>query len=296
MRRYLAVLTLLLLGLSAAHALTGIPETPVGHIADGAKMLGEQDQQSLESTLRTFSDQTGIEIVVATTPSLDGGSIETEAVKLFESWQLGNKEKDMGVLLLIAKENRQARIEVGYGLEGALPDTIAYRILQEDLFPAFKEDRYADGIAATVARIQSVTQGEALPQEANRMRAQVDWFSIIFIFGFMALQLVISILERSKSWWLGGVLGFVTGGMVTLVGFWGITLLVGSILTGILTLSGLVLDYVVSKGYIPGKKGGDRWNGPFIGGGSWGGGSSSGGGFGGFGGGSSGGGGASGSW
>lgn len=290
-------LAFLVVGTQFVHAASlGLPDVPAGYVTDNANLLTAEEKLSLEARLSVFAASTSIEIAVVTVPSLQGDYIEHAATQLFEDWKIGDAEKDTGVLLLVVSEDREARIEVGYGLEGALTDSKAAAILNNTLFPAFKEGKFGDGIAQSADIIMSVTQGEALPYEETPSADLGSFIPYVLFIGFVILQALVAILQRSKSWWLGGVLGFLAGAAVTVLSVFGISLLLGGILTAFLTLSGLALDYVVSKGYVPGKRGsGGTWGGPFLGGGGFGGGSS-GGGFGGFGGGSSGGGGASGRW
>lgn len=291
MKRWLVILGILLAPTAHA-AVLGLPDRPAGFVTDQAQLLTEDQRTALESRLQAFAASTSIEIAVVTVPSLQGGEINDAAVKLFEAWGIGGREKDTGALFLVAKEDRQARIEVGYGLEGALTDSQSGQILRQQVFPAFKEERYGDGILAGVEAMERVTQGEALPQE-EQPSGSADWLPVAFFGTFFLFQALVAVMRSSKSWWLGGVLGGGTGLLVTALHLFGIGTLVGLILTALLTVAGLALDYVVSRMPIKPGSGRGPWIGPWGGGGF---GGSSGGGFGGFGGGRSGGGGASGGW
>lgn len=295
LRAWVAAGAFAIVAAAPAHAaVLGLPDRPPGFVTDTADLLPAEAESSLESELSAFAASTSIEIAVVTVPSLQGDAIERVTLELFEAWKPGDEARDTGLLFLVSRDDREARIEVGYGLEGALPDSVAARILRDDVFPAFREDDYARGIEGGVARIQAVTRGEALPQETET-GADSGGLWIALLFGaFFALQLLVSLLERSRSWWLGGVIGVVAGGAVTFWGILGIGLALGLALTAALGISGLVLDYVVSKGFVPGRRGTGGGRAPWLGG--FGGSGRGGGGFGGFGGGSSGGGGASGSW
>ena len=181
------------------------------------------------------------------------------------------------------------RIEVGYGLEGAVPDITAGRIIDGVITPAFKEGDYDRGVMDGVAALMRASQGEefaAAPTE------QIDWFYLGFlalIIGQFVLSLLASILARSKSWWLGGVVGAAGGAFVGSLFGDTLTLLLGA---GALGAAGLLFDYLVSKSYRNYKENGTAPPWYFGGTGGFGGGSSGGG----FGGGSFGGGGSSGSW
>lgn len=115
---------------------------PTGHVNDFAQLLSSDYRQSLEQELVDFEEETTAEIAVVTIESLEGDSIEEYAVRLFEQWGIGKKEKDNGLLILIAKEDREMRIEVGYGLEPVITDGRAGRIIREKMRPAFREENY----------------------------------------------------------------------------------------------------------------------------------------------------------
>src|SRR5207248_7773233 len=115
------------------------------------------------------------QLAVVTLKSLQGGQIEDFAVKLFKQWGIGEKDRKNGILLLVAIDDRKARIEVGYGLEPILPDALAGRILNDQLFPAFKQKRYADGLTAAVDRIALIVEkNEPAPANLRRPRGQAD--------------------------------------------------------------------------------------------------------------------------
>jgi uncharacterized protein len=127
--------------------------TSSGHVNDFAGILQPAQREALEARCLALKEKTGAELAVVTLKSLEGGQIDDFAVKLFERWQIGQKGKDNGVLLLVAIDDRKARIETGYGLEPILPDALAGRILTEQLTPAFREQRYYDGLLAAANRI-----------------------------------------------------------------------------------------------------------------------------------------------
>ena len=123
------------------------PGIPTGFVNDFAEMLTAEQRQSLEKKINDFEKTTGNELSVVTVSGLGGDTIENFAVKLFEDWGIGKKNKDNGVLLLIARDERQFRIEVGYGLEGALTDARSFWITQNILRPAFQKGDYYGGIS-----------------------------------------------------------------------------------------------------------------------------------------------------
>lgn len=269
-----------------------IPSTPAGYVNDYANIIDGNVKQQLEEELRLFKASTTNEIAVVTIPSLDGDTIEHYATKLFESWKIGNAKNDNGVLLLISRDDKKIRIEVGYGLEGALPDILAQDIIKNQITPSFKQGDYSTGIVQGITGIMKATYGEYKVTKLSGTKSPLPMLETIVVIVVLGFQFLSAILARSKSWWAGGVLGGLLGGALTFIGFFGITAIVGGLLTIFLILIGLFFDYFVSSTYTTSvRRGGSiPW---WIGGrGSSGGGSS----FGGLGGGSSGGGGASGSW
>lgn len=268
------------------------PGEPSGFVNDFADIIPAESEQQLENRLQQFQNETTNEIAVVTIERLDGDTIDNFAVRLFEEWGIGTSENDNGVLLLVAKQDKKMRIEVGYGLEGALTDAESGAIIRSVLRPAFQNGRYADGIAQAVDAMMAATQGEYDAPAASANTGGMDWDFIVIFGGFFIIWLA-AILGRSRSWWAGGVIGAVIAiGIGLWLGFvwWGIVSLV------LLVPGGLLFDYGVSKQFHNAKSGGRRP--PWWGGGMWGPGSGGfgSGGFGGFGGGMSGGGGASGGW
>lgn len=268
------------------------PGNPTGFVNDYSGVFTEEERSALEAKLSQFEQASTNEISVVIINSLDGDSIENFAENLFEEWGIGKAETDNGVLLLVAKDDREMRIEVGYGLEGSLTDLLSSRIIRETLTPAFRENDFYGGITKAVDQIEKITYGE-VPLELQKEEApNIEGYFNYFIFGFIALSWISSILARSKSWWAGGVVGLILGIILSI--FFGF-MVFGLISIFILTPLGLLFDFLVSRAYKNSKSGGTRppW---WAGGGGFGGGGSSGSSFGGFSGGSSGGGGSSGSW
>lgn len=273
------------------------PGSPNGYINDFAQVLSAEAKRTLESELASFNQTTSNEIAVAIVPNMGGDYIENYAVKLFAEWGIGKKDKDNGVLLVLSIEERKMRIEVGYGLEGALPDSVAQSILDNEMTPLLKAGDYDAAVTAGVHAIEQATKGEYTSssevQSAGKSLEEslLDGGIIFFVFGLFILQVFAAILSRSRSWWAGGAVGLLGGLGIGWFLALGLLLIIPLII--VLTMLGLLFDYVVSTGYQKAKTQGVTP--PWWTGGS-GGSSSSGGGFGGFGGGSSGGGGASGGW
>jgi uncharacterized protein len=270
---------------AACIALADVAIPPLrAHVTDLTGTLSSGQQAALEQKLAAFEARKGSQIAVLMVPTTQPEEVEQYAVRVEESWKLGRKGIDDGVLLLIAKDDHKLRIEVGYGLEGVLNDATAKRIIAEEIVPRFKQNDYSGGITAGVERIIKVVDGEPLPPPKPRAQAGrgIDLNTALFI-GFILVFVVGGVLRAIFGRFLGaGIVGAVAGVIGWMLG--------GALL---IALIAAVIAFIFSL------FGGTRSG--FGGGGFGGGGFSSGGGFGGGGGfsgggGSSGGGGASGSW
>lgn len=268
------------------------PGKPTGYVSDFAGVISTSQKQEIESKLSALEKNTGNEVAVVTVKSLGGDTVENFALKLFQEWGIGSKKNNNGVLILVAPTEREVRIEVGYGLEGAITDLQSGNIIRQVMIPAFKTGDYGAGISRAADAVTAIIMDspeaarylESAPR-ADSIFATIEnnLASVIFVF-IIVLNIFGRLLRKSKSWWLGGVIGGVIGYIVGL--FWG-----GLVTMVILIALGLIYDYIVSK-----HGGGPGTHLPFWMGGTGGQGLSGGGGFGGFGGGLSGGGGASGRW
>ena len=140
------VALLLLALVAAAPAVAADVPFMSGRVVDNAELLPRATRERIGATLAAHESATGNEIAVLTVPTLDGESIEGYATRVFDAWKLGKKGKDNGVLLIVVPQDRRLRIEVGYGLEGTLPDVVASRIIRDVMTPAFKGGDYDRGI------------------------------------------------------------------------------------------------------------------------------------------------------
>jgi len=291
---YLLVSTIFFFN-GTAHAYTS-PGTPSGYVNDFANVIREPVESELQEILRQYAASTTNEIAVTTVKTIGDDYIENYAVELFKEWGVGSKKNDNGVLILIATDDRQLRIEVGYGLEGAIPDSVADRIIRETMVPSLKEGDYDNAAMNGVLGVMEAARNEYVADSQPPSQDALEWFGGLFIFAILALQWLLAILARTKSWWLGGIIGLVVGIALSSVFSWWFVF--GAMLTVGLTVFGLFFDYVISSTYSHAKKYNVTppwWSGGSGGlGGGFGG--RGGGGFGGFGGGHSGGGGASGRW
>ena len=164
-----------------------LPSEPVGHVNDFAKMLTSGERQQLEQKLRNYRDTTTTVISIATLDNLGGISIEEAATTLFNDWKMWEDNKDNGALILIAEEERKMRIEVGYGLEGAIPDVMAGRIIREILTPNFKQSDYYGGLDRATSAIIQLASGEfqgQLTQEETSDDSNTADFIIFLLFLF----------------------------------------------------------------------------------------------------------------
>ncbi len=150
---------LLLLAVPAVSALE-VPKKPQGYVNDWANLLSPSTRTKLEDRLRAFEEKTGNQVVVVIFPSLEGQSLEDFSIRLAEAWKIGQKGKDNGVIFLIFWKDRKMRIEVGYGLEGVLPDIVAGQIIRDVVAPYFQKGDARGGINAGVNAIMQATQGE----------------------------------------------------------------------------------------------------------------------------------------
>ena len=163
---------------------------PATLVTDVAGVLSPEQKQALENKLVAIDDSSSNQIAVVILPSLDGYPKEEYATKLFRDWGIGNKKTNNGILLLIAINDRQIRIEVGYGLEGAIPDITALNIIDNDIKPAFKAGNYYEGIDQATDNIAKAAVGEYKVAKAKKSKSKGSGglFMIILIIIFVILR------------------------------------------------------------------------------------------------------------
>ena len=137
-----------------------IPQEPSGHVNDYAGMLGSQERTALETKLRNYRDTTTNVIAIATVPDLKNIPITDVAVRTFNTWKMWHEDRFNGILIMIAPNDQRIRIEVGYGLEGALPDVIANRIIREIIQPNFRNGDFYRGLDEATTAMMQLIQGE----------------------------------------------------------------------------------------------------------------------------------------
>lgn len=161
-----SVLTVVTLAIGATASAKDVPYL-AGHVNDTAGLLQQSDKDRLEGKLVELEQATGAQVAVLTIPSLDGEALEDYTLRVAETWKLGRKDVDDGVLFLIARDDRKMRLEVGYGLEPRLTDALTKRILDNLVRPHFKSGNFAGGIEAGVDAIAGTIQGQdVVPAEA----------------------------------------------------------------------------------------------------------------------------------
>jgi uncharacterized protein len=260
MKKFLLIIILLSASIVFAQVIEKMP-TPPRAVNDFGNMLEPFQRDALEQKLDAYNDSTSSAIVIVTVPDLQGYDIAEVALKYLRGWGIGTKEKDNGVLILVSKSDRKARIETGNGMEGVLPDITAKHIIEERMVPNFKENDYYRGFDSAIDAIIQAAAGEYKANPKNQKGIGFSFKAIFFL-----IIIIIFIISR-----IGG-----GGGGGSYMSRRGSTGLGGA-------LPWFILGNMLGGG---GSRGGS--GGGFGGGG--------GGGFGGFGGGSGGGGGASGGW
>lgn len=286
--RLVPFFVILLFSSSWGFAQQAIPQLK-NRITDLTGTLSQGEQQLLTQRLAQLEEDKGSQIAVLVIPTTMPESIDQYAIRVVDQWQLGRKGVDDGLLLLIAKDDRRLRIEVGYGLEGSIPDAIAKRVIAETITPHFKRGDFPGGIEAGINQLISLVEGEPLPPPIETEARQDPLETLPLLLFFLVF---FGPVLRSA---LGRLLGSgVTGGLAGL-SFFGLTaLLPGSIIVGGIVFLLVLIFSGGGRSNFPGGRGG--YGGGF--GGSWsgGGGGFGGGGWSGGGGGGFGGGGASGGW
>jgi uncharacterized protein len=297
------VLALLVGWVVPALALVAVPPL-TGRVVDQTGTLSGGDIASLTQTLKDLATRKGSQIAVLIVPTTEGEATEQFSIRVAEAWKIGRKKIDDGALLVVAKNDRHLRIEVGYGLEGALTDATTKRIIDEVITPKFKAGDFAGGISAGVDRMIRVIDGEKLPApepahwETSQLLTYLNPENPLVIFGLIVLA---AVLRSALGRFIGAL---ATGGIVGVFAWFVAGSLAASILLGVIAfVVTFVVQNMASTGPPVRRGRHGRDDGGWVtggGGGSWSNGSSSSsssdsGGFSG-GGGSFGGGGASGSW
>jgi uncharacterized protein len=204
--------------LAALTALLALPALALdvpflsGRVNDEAHLLDASSAQSLEQTLKAYEEKTGQQVVVLTIPSLEGEVLEDYSHTVARTWKIGRKGKNDGILILVARDDRKARIEVGYGLEGTLPDALAGRIIRDQMVPRFRGGDYAGGIISAVSAVLGVLEGtyspppDILPSRGGRDVSDLSWpeklLMSAFVFGVLGIFEFVGIMAPGMGWFL----------------------------------------------------------------------------------------------
>lgn len=271
--------------LALCFALVSLGQVPVppltGRVVDQTNTLTADQKAALERTLAAFEARKGSQLAVLMVASSAPEDIEQFSIRVAEQWKIGRKKVDDGAILVIAKDDRAARIEVGYGLEGALNDLTSRRILNEFILPKFRNQDFSGGITDGIARIIGVIDGEPLPEPTDVAGDAAElgpWLPVLFIVAVAVGGLLRAALGRLPG-------SVATGGVVSLIAWFLLGALSTALLAGLaatlMTLLGTGMGRHGLAGYhlgggAGGLGGGSRSGGFRGGGGGFGGGGASG--------------------
>lgn len=271
---FAAVAFLLLFASNAYAALATIPALQA-RVTDLTQTLNAEQQAALEAKLLAFEQERGSQIAVLIVASTQPEAIEQYSIRVVDSWKLGREKQDDGVLLLVAKDDRKVRIEVGYGLEGAIPDVIAKRIITEIITPHFRQGDFYGGIAQATEQLMRLIKGEQLPAPQTKTSGQAELFDLLP--GLFVATLVLGgIMRAIFGKFLGGLVNSgIVGVIIWLLGGGLVMVLVLALVVFFLTFAGASnLAYMGGMGGMGGGYGrSGGWSG---GGGGFGGGGASG--------------------
>ncbi|PUE49435.1 hypothetical protein B9Z47_05135 [Limnohabitans sp. 2KL-1] len=216
-----------------APALVAVPPL-TGHVVDLTHTLSTDQQNQLEQTLSAFEARKGSQLAVLVVPTTQPETIEQYALRVVGQWQLGRKKVDDGAILVVAKNDRTVRIEVGYGLEGALNDATCKRIIEEVITPAFRQQDFAGGLLAGVQRMVGVIDGEPLPapsaESVTKASMDITWiialgavlgFVLRAVLGRFPGAIMTAAIVGAMTWFLLGVLSLaLIAGSITWLTTW----------------------------------------------------------------------------
>lgn len=241
----------LLGGVGLLHAAPGLVEIPPlqSAVTDLTGSLSPPALDALNQKLTQFAQQSGSQIAILMLPTTQPEDIAQFGIRLAEAWKIGRDQQDDGVIIIVAKNDRKMRIEVGYGLEGAIPDVVAKRIIREVMAPAFKQGHFEVGLNLAIDRLITLIQGEHLPAPAKQSHSGdqhwTTWLPML-LFAVIIGGAVFKSL-------LGTVAGsLVTGGLMGLATGWlGATLLVMALVAVAGFVFALAMGSSGGGGYMP---------------------------------------------
>ena len=214
--KHIILAGMVLAGLAGSAAALDVPYLS-GRVNDDAHLFDANAAQALDQTLKAYEEKTGRQFVVLTLPSLGDEVLEDYSIKVARAWKLGRKGQDDGILLLVARDDHKVRIEVGYGLEGSLPDALCGRIIRDEMVPRFRSGDYADGVTAGVKAAIGALDGTYSPPPdvvSNGMKIRFNGGSpgdmgvldkilmSFFVFGILALFEGVGLCAPGVGWFL----------------------------------------------------------------------------------------------
>jgi len=223
-RRWIPLWALVGTLLASPAAALEVPARPQGRVSDYAALLSQEQRARIEQRLAAIEAANSNQFAVAIFPSLEGESLEEFSIRLAGTWKVGHAGRDNGLLLLVFRDDRKVRIEVGYGLEGVITDALSGRVIRDELAPHFRQGDYAGGIEAAVDALDRASRGEyaALPQPSQRGSRSPFGF-LPFLLLLIILGAISSLRRRTAMiggrrrhhggiWWIGPWGGFGGGG------------------------------------------------------------------------------------
>ncbi|MES1148889.1 MAG: YgcG family protein, partial [Bradyrhizobium guangdongense] len=257
-----AILIVLCFGFAfAAVAQVAVPQL-TGRVVDQTGTLSSGDIASLTQKLKAFEDRKGSQIAVLIVPTTQLETIEQFSIRVADAWKIGRKKVDDGAILIVAKNDRHLRIEVGYGLEGVLTDVSSRRVIDEDIAPKFRSGDFAGGIVAGVDRIIRVVDGEPLPAPSRNVNFNnlddFDAFGPLFAVTMFG-SLGIGGFFRAV---LGRLLGsLVAGGIISIIAWFFVGSLTLSAIAGVIGfIIGFMADLLGAAGPGTGSSRGGSWS------------------------------------
>lgn len=191
----ISFLGILFIFFSASASALDVPPPPEQYVTDRAGVLSASTIQLLNQYLYQYEKKTGSQVVVAVFSSLEGDSLEDFSIRLATAWKAGQEGKDNGVVFLVFIQDRAARIEVGYGLEGLLPDITARQILARDVFPYFKQGKWDEGVKSGVKSIVSVITDPNQTTSGVQKRRSAGPDKAVVLMVFLIICVIISIFD-----------------------------------------------------------------------------------------------------
>jgi len=205
MKRVYLVLGWALLSLLSADTVSALDVPHLsGQVVDLAGIIPADHRESMVSKLQALEARTGAQMVVLTVPSLDGEALEEFTIRVVETWQLGQSDKDNGVLLFVAQKERRLRLEVGYGLEPVLTDALSRRILDNIVTPAFRQGDFGGGLEQAVDAVVAVISGQGEPPALRSPRNSPQpggcFVIVVFLLLFFVLPTMMRLGRRRRGW------------------------------------------------------------------------------------------------